>query len=608
MSHATTLGGIAELGLMTGAADPMMRFPAGTIFTPYSVVRNVSNNPIPVTSTLWWMQGGAAASFPLPQFTLLPQETRSLDMPTLLAAAGLTNFSGSVDLVFDTHGQSGVLMAAGSVDQTNTYVFEIAPRGIVPSAGKSLSYWSTANGDDTMVNLWNPADEAQDFTFRIDFSGGHYLLPIHLEARAARTLSMSQIIQMQVPDAEENIIPASIQTGSAKLVGSQADNQDILVVMDSGTYNVIKATCGEECLECDGAVSYFIVVLPESVAVNQNQQEYMEAQWNTGSQYDGTSQTTWTSSDHGIATVNVGLVHGVAVGHFTIGGSDPTMPNYTPYTCFGGFAPGCPIARGGGGGGGGVVTPQIKTINPTWGQVGTNVPVTITGQGFGSSPTVSAGGGIQVTVLPGGGDTTVSATLAIPANATTGPQPVRVTNTTEVDGGSSTSDPVAFDVTTAIPLPNNFTQTNVQAIGGGVLKFTYSWGSSSGNTADLGACTVREYVAYPGGNPFVWPSPPYQSGQTSPNPTVGDAQNPPSPGINGGLFDFQEHPGFLKPYVNNTYSDTQKFQYSCTNSQNGAWVDFFGPYSIARTVGKNANQVWVYTVTKNGSSASVNLP
>lgn len=31
----------AELGLMVGAADPMMSFPADTVFTPYTVVRNI---------------------------------------------------------------------------------------------------------------------------------------------------------------------------------------------------------------------------------------------------------------------------------------------------------------------------------------------------------------------------------------------------------------------------------------------------------------------------------------------------------------------------------------------------------------------------------------
>lgn len=248
MAHAVTPQSFAELGMMTGAADPWMSFPAGTIFTPYSVLRNVSVSPISVTPTLWWMQGSAPVSFPLPSIRVLPYQTYSLDMPSLLAAAGLKNFSGSVNLVFDTQGGSGLLMAAGSVDQTNTYVFEVASRGAVMSAGKNLSYWSTANGDDTMVTIWNPADEAQTFIFRLIFAGGHYDDVMTLGPRATRMFDVSEVIAGAGADPEGNIIPAGVQEGSAKIVGLEADNQHILVAVDAGVYNVRKATCNPSAL------------------------------------------------------------------------------------------------------------------------------------------------------------------------------------------------------------------------------------------------------------------------------------------------------------------------------------------------------------------------
>ncbi len=40
----------AELGLMVGAADPMMLFPAETVFTPYSLAHNVSDLPVSLYS------------------------------------------------------------------------------------------------------------------------------------------------------------------------------------------------------------------------------------------------------------------------------------------------------------------------------------------------------------------------------------------------------------------------------------------------------------------------------------------------------------------------------------------------------------------------------
>jgi hypothetical protein len=215
------------------------------------------------------MEAGAPHSAPLPKFTALPHSSQSVDVMSLLAGAGLKDFNGSINLVFDVEGTTGgLLMAAGSVDQGNTYVFEVIPRGIQESVSKSLSYWSTANGNDTMVNVWNPADEAQDFVFRLSFSGGHYGYPIHLEPRASRTLNISEIIQNQIPDAEGNIIPASVNEGGATIAGSSGDNEHILVAMDAGTYNVRKATCGLYCMGCNGVTSYTMIANPFSVAVN----------------------------------------------------------------------------------------------------------------------------------------------------------------------------------------------------------------------------------------------------------------------------------------------------------------------------------------------------
>lgn len=241
----------AELGLMTGASDPMMSFPAGTTFTPYSVARNVSNQPVQVTPTLWWMEGGAARSAPLRSVTLLPGQARNLDPPSLLSAAGLKNFNGSVNLVLDLQGPPrGLLLASGSVDEKNTYVFEVMPTTVHEGVAKSFSYWSIANGDDTMVTLWNPADEAQDFVFTLFYTGGHYNFPIHLGPRATNTFNVSEIVHNQIPDAEGNVVPASVHEGSARIAGAHDPAESILVSMAAGTYNVVKATCGEGCQTC----------------------------------------------------------------------------------------------------------------------------------------------------------------------------------------------------------------------------------------------------------------------------------------------------------------------------------------------------------------------
>jgi hypothetical protein len=304
---------MAELGLMTGAADPMMLFPAGTTFTPYSVLRNVGDSAISLQPSLWWMQAGKPQSSQLSPLTLQPHETRSLDLSGLLVAAGLKGFNGSFNLVFDGGVRRGsVLMASGSVDQTNTYVFEVVPRGAMESAAKSIQYWSTGNGDDTMVTIWNPADEAQDFHFTLFFTGGHYTLPLHLEARETRAFNISEVIHNQIPDDEGNLIPPSIHEGSAKISGSIAENQHILVTADTGIYNIRKATCTNTCTTCNGVTGVFIIDDPFAVAISGTHQENGYANYNTGQQYNVTTTASWSSNHTNIATVNNSTSRGLA--------------------------------------------------------------------------------------------------------------------------------------------------------------------------------------------------------------------------------------------------------------------------------------------------------
>ena len=336
----------AELGLMVGPSDPMMNFPSGVVFTPYTIARNLSEQALSVTPELWWMEGGGAQSATLPRFTLAPHQTQRLDMPALLAAAGLATFSGNVNLVLDTDGPEGApILAAGSVDKTNTYVFEVVPRGVSESASKGLSYWNTTNGNDTMVTLWNPADEDQDLVFTLFYTGGHYAFPIHLAARATRTFNVSEITHNPVPDAEGNVVPAGTYEGSAEIAGSQGENQEIVVAVDSGIYNVRKATCGNYyCVTCNGLVQSWISLNPFSVAVGGSTQETFAYQYNTGTQYDATSYGNWSSSNTGIFTVNNGLANGIGVGTANISAYYPSSVPVFSVPCQWNAPPSCPPA------------------------------------------------------------------------------------------------------------------------------------------------------------------------------------------------------------------------------------------------------------------------
>jgi hypothetical protein len=214
-------------------------------------------------------------------------------------------------------------VAGGSVDQDKNYVFGVGATAIAESAAKTLSYWSTGDGDDTMVTVWNPADEDQDLLFTLFFSGGRYLVPLHLGPRVTRTFNISEIIHSQIPDAEGNVIPVSVHEGSAQISGSQEELESILVAIDVGTYNVRKATCIRYCIQCTGLLLTVspsqLSPSPFNIVPGNTVQETFTRQSNDGTWHDVTSSSTWTTSNSSVATVNsTGLVTAKAAGSFTV--------------------------------------------------------------------------------------------------------------------------------------------------------------------------------------------------------------------------------------------------------------------------------------------------
>jgi hypothetical protein len=612
----------AALGLMTGAADPMMSFPVGTTFTPYAVVRNISNENITVTPTLWWMKGGAALSAPLPQLTLLPYETQNLGLSFLLSQIGLNEYNGSFNLQLNSQGQSGALLAAtGSVDEKNTYVFAVAPEGIAESQAKSISYWSTSNGDDTMVAVWNPSDEDQDFIFTLYFVGGHYGYPIHLGPRATRTFNVSEIVQNPTPDAEGNLVPTLMRQGSLEISGAEGEAQHILVAFSAATYNVQKATCGgDHCRECTGPIGDELIDYGFNLPMSGTKQQNFYLRYTGGSTYDVTTRSTWTSSASDIAsvTVNGGLVSGVSNGtlDLTADYGDDTFPwddcttgeTYPPCETrlFEGSSPGTvsPTVTFSGT----PVIPQGKTatITATVSPSSNTTSITLTlATASGSGSALFLNGSTTMTI------TTTTALTLIGTQSSSTPNNISLTATITAESQKMTVGSTTLTVaTTGGAVPVNFLQTGVSTLSGTVLQFTYTWGSSSGSLADISTCTVREFVTYPGyvqGQQlnYAWTSPPYVN-TTSPNPTTGV----PGSASGAGLTDQQGNVGFVKPYVANTVTSNQVYQFQCPYYQNNAWVQFFpasGTISITRVV-QQVGATWQYSISKSGSTATGILP
>jgi hypothetical protein len=426
---------------------------------------------------------------------------------------------------------------------------------------------------------------------------------------------LSEILAVQGPDSDGNVLPAGLQEGSAEIVGIEADNQNILVALDAGIYNVRKATCYQQCTTCNGTTSYWVASSPFTVGVGSAASEQLQAQWNTGTEYDYTSGANWGSSSPSVATVpSPGQVQGVAAGTVTVSAYISSVPIYAntcnPYAA-------CPIYGGGGGSAPGNVPPQVTFSPLTAVTVGGSVPVLVTFSGGAtSSPvpitlSITTSSGTGSAGFAGGGSTmTITSPTTVTVSGITAsstPNNILLNATiSSGEGGSAQEDatnPQTFSVvSTAIPV--NFTTYSEKNLSNGTMQFSYTWQSSSGRINDIASCIVGEDVSYTGPNPYPWPAP--MVGPST-NPTILNVQGNNNTGLpnSAGMADYQIAPSsYAKPYQQNSFQATQIFQWACPNYNDGAFYRFTPNITITRSVVKNSSGQWIYQVTKFGFTST----
>jgi YD repeat-containing protein len=153
--------------------------------------------------------------------------------------------------------------------------------------------------------------------------------------------------------------------------------------------------------------------------------------------------------------------------------------------------------------------PFINSIDPAMGLVGNGVPVTISGKGFGTAPTLTLGGGITASNISAN-DTQITATLNIPSSAAGGDQTLTVTNQ-----GFSTQGDTFF-----VQVPTFFTPKNYNAPiisgcaspgNGFFADLTYQVADQNGTAITVAGLTPQEHVTvngtatFSGFRPFATP-------------------------------------------------------------------------------------------------------
>jgi Bacterial Ig-like domain (group 2) len=320
-------------GLMLGKADPTMLFPTDTVFMPYAVLHNVSDHPI--TASLSLTSNGAdgnPVTRSLDTITLTPDAVLKLDMSRYFSAKSpLPDGYGHLSVSY-TGRYNDLLFDAGSVDQSLNYVFQVMPSAEAPTTGKIFCLWSIEDDTSTMISIWNYASQEQDATLTLYYHGGKYRIPLHLGPRQTYNLDMMTLVKSRVPDADGNLIPDNIRSGSATLIGPKGELDRMTVVTSASTYNVRNATCYPICIDCGGLRG---ISLPNySVLKGSTVQATAVMTLDNGSTEPLTSGS-WTSNNTSIATVNTsGLVTGVQGGATVIYSPSVSAPQGGETQCF----------------------------------------------------------------------------------------------------------------------------------------------------------------------------------------------------------------------------------------------------------------------------------
>jgi hypothetical protein len=324
-------------------------------------------------------------------------------------------------------------MATGSVDQTQSYVFEVNPSQQADSASRTLCFWSIEGDNDSSITIWNYKAAAQDLVLTLYYFHGQYAIPIHLGPNETYNLDMASLVHSRAPDPSGTVIPSNItgESGSAVLTGAGGETDTISVAVSASVFNVRNATCGGQCVTCNGATEATLDPGSYAEAVGGTTQAQAQITWNSGNVYTNPSGATWYTANTPIATVSsTGMITGQAPGTtgvvFTIGDYPiyaVDCSNYEP----------CPYGTVGDGGPD-TVPPQIMDIDPSIIPVGQNTMVTITGTGFGSYPTVNLPSGLTASNQNSSGNT-ITLTVTVPTNTVIGYDYISVT------ANGQTSDP-----------------------------------------------------------------------------------------------------------------------------------------------------------------------
>ena len=402
--------------------DPVMAFPEGTTLQPQLFVRNTTGKPQSASLRFNWKGDSSTGKSQGPSLQLRPYKTRRVDVGALQDGAILPKDAHWTSVTITTNSLPDEVMAiAASYDATLQHGAQ-TPFSDQLSFAWEGGMWEYNAHHNSLMTVGNGSTKPTRAALTLFYNQGteRYDLEQTLQPDEQMWIDVGKLIRERVPDKNRKVLPDDLSSGSYEfrdlndhLVGSLFEGKLIY----EKTYGHVVYGCMECCPYLAPAVDADPLGIPLlGTAPNGVQAEDCNG---TNQDVSRNFNGNWSTANSNIATVDMYGTHtGVAVGTTTSATfgllstqSGRICPNQRKNT-----------------GGTDHVTPNIASISPPDGLVGNTVSVSLSGKGFGSSPSLIAPTGVTPTVQSSS-DTQITATLAISTSVSGGNQSIQVKNT-----------------------------------------------------------------------------------------------------------------------------------------------------------------------------------
>jgi hypothetical protein len=104
--------------------------------------------------------------------------------------------------------------------------------------------WSLQDGTNATLFLFDHRDDAQDVEVLIGYSGGLWQKTYHLQPQETQSISIRDLIQRQVPDADGHVLPATMSDGAISWSARHKSVTGRLLLSSTATSMARSFSCG----------------------------------------------------------------------------------------------------------------------------------------------------------------------------------------------------------------------------------------------------------------------------------------------------------------------------------------------------------------------------